>query len=155
MHEHSNGFRYVGEWHDDMEDGFGRNIWPDGSWYEGNYQRGLQHGRGKFVVVNGQDTLFEYDGDWADGKQNGVGIQTEVDGSKKKGVWIDGNLEKWIEEFEPMPNNALDSSGNRSDPKYDLSSNFQSSLDFEQTRTSAKAKLNRMTSSQALIEHIR
>ena len=51
-----------------MEDGFGLNRWPDGSWYEGEYKQGQQHGTGKMVVKAGSVKLFEYTGEWRYGK---------------------------------------------------------------------------------------
>jgi hypothetical protein len=34
-------------------EGFGKESWLDGSWYEGQYKANCKHGRGLFVWPNG------------------------------------------------------------------------------------------------------
>jgi len=36
-----------------MQHGFGCEMWPDGSMYEGNYVKGKKHGNGKFKWPDG------------------------------------------------------------------------------------------------------
>ena len=59
---------FTGQFEDDKEHGFGRNNWPDGSWYEGDYKEGQQHGKGSFVIMCDDIKLFEYEGEWFEGK---------------------------------------------------------------------------------------
>ena len=40
----------------------------------------------------------EYEGGWLHGKQCGVGYYTNLQGVRRKGVWVDGKREKWIYE---------------------------------------------------------
>lgn len=49
--------------------GQGRQEWPDGSSYEGQWQDDKAHGKGKFVHANGD----WYEGDWVDDKAEGEG----------------------------------------------------------------------------------
>ena len=44
---HVNGAKYEGQWREDLQDGFGIEIWTDGSRYEGYYKFGKKDGRGK------------------------------------------------------------------------------------------------------------
>lgn len=38
------GILYQGQWVDGEKEGFGRQVWPDGSIYEGMWQKGMAHG---------------------------------------------------------------------------------------------------------------
>ena len=77
MHKQSSGFEYSGQWHNDMKNGYGKNVWPDGSWYKGHYKDGMQHGQGKFVIAFRAITLYSYQGEWKNGKQDGEGYQID------------------------------------------------------------------------------
>ena len=37
MYEHIDGARYVGDWNEDRQDGYGVGTWPDSARYDGNY----------------------------------------------------------------------------------------------------------------------
>jgi hypothetical protein len=56
--------------------------------YEGEFEKGLYAGKGKFVAANGD----KYEGSWADGKPNGLGAKTFSDGKIQAGTWEDGKL---------------------------------------------------------------
>ncbi|XP_025425103.1 uncharacterized protein LOC112694003 isoform X2 [Sipha flava] len=67
--------------------------WPDSSWYEGEFQKGLRHGRG--MHVSGEDGRRWYGGQWTFGKRNGLGQSDcgtgESDGALNyDGHWVDG-----------------------------------------------------------------
>lgn len=52
-------------------------MMPDGSYYEGQYEGGLAHGRGEFRWVDG----VRYVGGWKNGFQDGEGFEI-VEGGK-------------------------------------------------------------------------
>ena len=41
--------RYSGQWKDGIREGHGKLTWPDGSWYEGEFQHNCIEGQGKKV----------------------------------------------------------------------------------------------------------
>ena len=53
----SNGERYVGEFKNDMFEGFGTYNFPNGSVYTGEFKEGLFHGDGIYTISDG--TEFE------------------------------------------------------------------------------------------------
>ena len=67
---HLNGASYEGHWRDDIQHGKGCEICNysivlmvigvDGSKYDGYYDNGKKHGRGRYRWADGS----EYDGDW-------------------------------------------------------------------------------------------
>ena len=42
------GALYSGYWKEDKQNGKGRETWPDGAMYEGDYIIGKKHGQGSF-----------------------------------------------------------------------------------------------------------
>ena len=77
-----NGGTYEGEWKNGMRDGAGKyvklflflsiviQVWPDKSYYDGEWVKDKAWGKGKLVHIDG-DT---YDGEWVDDTANGFGI---------------------------------------------------------------------------------
>ena len=59
-----------------VKHGHGKFYWPNGSYYEGNFNQGIVEGHGKFVWPN-QKT---YEGEWINNKMHGKGIFTWPDG---------------------------------------------------------------------------
>ncbi|TPX67720.1 hypothetical protein SpCBS45565_g03604 [Spizellomyces sp. 'palustris'] len=81
--------RYSGEYKDNLRDGQGDFVYPDGSKYRGQFKEGKRHGQGTYVYVNG-DT---YIGEWQNDKKHGKGTYTIIaNGSKMEGDWKDGLL---------------------------------------------------------------
>jgi len=56
---------------------FGKGEFPNQSWYEGQWQNGKPHGKGKMVWPNDDKS---YEGEYFAGKPCGIGIKTEADG---------------------------------------------------------------------------
>lgn len=84
-----------GQFKDGFPHGNGLLKWSDGSWYRGEFQRGMRHGRG--LHVSGEDGRRWYTGQWADGKRNGFGQtaccrdENVSDGALDyEGHWLDG-----------------------------------------------------------------
>jgi hypothetical protein len=66
-----NGAKYEGEWDavHNLRDGRGRQIWADGSLYEGYWRRDKANGRGRLIHADGD----VYEGEWKDDKAHGYG----------------------------------------------------------------------------------
>ena len=53
--------------------GLGRQLWPDGCYYEGQFSNDKWNGQGRLIdVINGV-----YEGDWKDSKAHGNGVLTQ------------------------------------------------------------------------------
>lgn len=75
--------------------GTGVFTWQDGRRYEGEYRNDLKDGFGIYTDSDGK----VYEGGWEAGKQDGVGFfQTNGMPSKRKGIWINGQRIKWLDE---------------------------------------------------------
>lgn len=46
-----NGGTYEGEWFKAKRDGFGKYVWPDGSYFEGEWHDDKAHGKGKLGKI--------------------------------------------------------------------------------------------------------
>jgi len=66
------------------EDGPGSIVWGTGDYYVGELQGGLQHGDGKWVTADGNNT---YKGQWSDGRRHGFGTYTYASGNKYAGQY--------------------------------------------------------------------
>ena len=61
-----------------------RYVWPDGSWYEGEWQAAVMHGQGVMMWGDGTDWAnLTYEGEWRGGKPEGAGVYTYADGRKQ------------------------------------------------------------------------
>jgi len=70
------------------ENGFGKYIFDENSYYEGNWKNGKRHGLGTYIFSNGD----KFVGNYVDNIRNGKGIQTSIVGDKIEGVWKDGKF---------------------------------------------------------------
>jgi len=80
------GSKYVGYWKNDKANGLGRLIHCDGDVYSGEWRDDMAHGRGKYIDTMG----MEYNGEWKNDKQNGAGIEKWPDGASYEGMYKDG-----------------------------------------------------------------
>ncbi|CDW86547.1 morn repeat protein [Stylonychia lemnae] len=80
-----NGEKYEGECDVDsnVRDGKGRNIYADGSLYDGYWRNDKANGRGRLIHANGD----VYEGEWKDDKTDGFGKYYHIDGSCYEGHW--------------------------------------------------------------------
>lgn len=67
----------------------GTKIWADGTTYEGEFQYGIIHGKGKLRLNDGSS----YEGDFEDETFHGYGTMTYEDGSQYIGDWVNGYRE--------------------------------------------------------------
>ena len=84
------GVTYRGQWSLDGEpEGQGTKCWADGDVYKGEWQHGLEHGRGrKSYVARGNGDV--YDGEWKHGLHDGEGTVTHFNGDSYQGGWLRG-----------------------------------------------------------------
>ena len=76
---------FIGEWnHNNLRHGKGKQIWPDGSMYEGYWDNDRANGKGRLIHANGD----AYEGDWKNDKAHGYGFYIHSDGAKYEGQWI-------------------------------------------------------------------
>ena len=91
---------YEGEWNaQNLRDGRGIQIWPNGSIYEGYWRNGKTHGKGRLIHADGD----VQEGDWVEDKAHGYGSYVHNDGSKYEGGWVNDKQhgkgkEKWPDE---------------------------------------------------------
>ena len=83
-----NGHEYTGNWVSDEISGIGRMVQPNGDTYEGNFQRGNRQGKGFVVYANGDI----YNGDFDQDQRHGQGEFTSEDGYKYTGSWSRGQI---------------------------------------------------------------
>jgi len=55
------GAKYVGEFKNDVRNGYGTYYYPDGTRYEGDWENNDRNGFGKYFSANGS---LEYSGNW-------------------------------------------------------------------------------------------
>lgn len=68
--------------------GSGRQVWPDGASYDGQYKCGLKHGMGRFSWASGAS----YEGDFVEDRLEGSGYFRWACGSTYEGAWKDGRM---------------------------------------------------------------
>ena len=80
-----NGARYEGEWlaTGNVRDGKGKQLWADGSLYEGYWEGDKANGKGRLIHADGD----VYEGDWVDDKAHGEGVYLHMDGARYEGQW--------------------------------------------------------------------
>jgi len=111
--------QYTGKWKDDQRDGQGKQTWSDGRIYEGQFSGGKFHGHGRMewhmptglMVYEGQyvDDLKDgrgryvwpdkriYDGEWKRGMRDGQATYTNSQGVRRKGIWREDKVERWLD----------------------------------------------------------
>lgn len=60
-------YNYIGLWEDNVKQGIGIEIWPQGSFYKGEFINNKRQGLGSFFWSNGAS----YQGYWNENKING------------------------------------------------------------------------------------
>lgn len=78
------GESYLGQYNEGDREGFGVQIWPDGSIYEGYWLKDKFSDFGRFVHKEGD----YYVGTWKEGMANGKGKLVHTDGSEYEGDWV-------------------------------------------------------------------
>lgn len=84
-HEFENGAVYEGQWNFGLRHGKGKQIWKDGSRYDGFWENNKENGKGRMIYADGD----VYEGDWKDGKRHGNGKYVHLDGTEYNGFWCE------------------------------------------------------------------
>jgi hypothetical protein len=88
---YSNGYRYVGEWKNDLQQGPGMLTCNDSDViYQGSWVAGAPHGSGTMTYFPSGDV---YVGDFYEGKCTGQGTLTYANGTKYVGQWLDDQFD--------------------------------------------------------------
>lgn len=75
---------YLGHCNNEQQPyGEGIRIWANGDYYEGVWQNGKRHGKGKFTSMQ-----FTYNGEWKDDGYAGTGVMTWSNGDYYNGKWL-------------------------------------------------------------------
>ena len=83
--ELSDGVIYIGEWDSEgRRCGKGKQLWPDGTVYEGYWLNDHGNGEGRLIHPDGD----VYKGQWLDDKAHGYGEYIHQDGSYYQGEWV-------------------------------------------------------------------
>lgn len=74
------GAQYEGEFlkGTNIREGKGKQIWADGSVYEGYWKNSKANGRGRLIHADGDI----YEGEWKDDKADGFGVYRHLDGAR-------------------------------------------------------------------------
>jgi hypothetical protein len=81
------GDTYVGQWKDDMHDGFGiADAKSEGVYYEGEWSQGMHHGKGIYRWKSGS----VYEGEFNMNEKHGYGTYTQANGNCYVGQWVNG-----------------------------------------------------------------
>lgn len=77
--------KYEGQWIPGtmIRQGKGKQVWKDGTMYEGWFRHDKAEGQGRLIHVDGD----VYEGDWVDDKAHGYGKYTHNDGATYEGYW--------------------------------------------------------------------
>ena len=80
---------YIGEFKDNLKDGSGQYVFPNGNIYIGHFKDDLNDGIGQIIYSNGN----EYIGEFRNGKKNGLGIFKWNDGCMYYGKYKDNKMD--------------------------------------------------------------
>ena len=90
-----NGNRYAGEFKNNKKHGQGTYTVANGDQYSGEFKDGTFNGQGTYSFANGS----RYTGDFKDGKRSGQGAFTRTDGGFVVGEWRDDLAQGRVLEF--------------------------------------------------------
>ena len=80
---------YLGQWNkqNDFKEGWGMQVEPDGSLYQGFWKNGMYDGPGRLIKTDSS----VYEGYWKKNIKHGKGIETFKDGATYDGDFLEGN----------------------------------------------------------------
>jgi hypothetical protein len=67
---------------------FGKLIYDNGEYYEGEWMRGKRHGKGIYVYIDGS----RFEGSWENDRINGEGTSWYPNGNRYQGEWSSGRI---------------------------------------------------------------
>lgn len=81
--------KYIGNWKDDMQEGDGEEIFPDGTRYKGEFRDGEKTGKGSAFFNDGS----EYNGEFLNNSIHGKGSYKWYDGRIYNGDWVHNKMQ--------------------------------------------------------------
>ena len=85
----NNNIMHEGDFVNDQLDGKGKYYDKDGSYYIGQFSKGMKHGKGKDYYIDGN---IQYDGEYVMGKRQGHGKYISKNGEYFIGQFWDGYI---------------------------------------------------------------
>lgn len=82
--------QYIGDWKENMKEGFGIQIYKNKDKYEGLWGNNMRNGQGTYWRNEGGKLKREYTGDWFEDKRHGRGTFFYKNGDRYDGFWVDG-----------------------------------------------------------------
>ena len=82
--------KYIGDWNENLKEGFGIQIYKNGNKYEGLWQANKRHGQGTYWRAESGKLRREYTGDWVEDKRHGRGTFFYKNGDRYDGFWVIG-----------------------------------------------------------------
>lgn len=77
---------YIGEYANELKNGYGEYKWASGNLYKGHYNDDKRHGYGEMHWCDGS----VYQGEWHSGVQHGFGRMIFANGETKEGLFEGG-----------------------------------------------------------------
>ena len=101
------GTSYEGEFREGQPEGKGKEDYADGSVYVGEFRKGERDGEGRMDYGGDRGA---YEGGWKAGRKHGQGrVQESKGGRWKRGVWLNGRLQKDAAKVEAGQDGDADS----------------------------------------------
>lgn len=82
--------KYIGDWKENMKEGFGIQIYDNKDKYEGLWANNMRHGQGTYWRNEAGKLKREYTGDWIEDKRHGRGTFFYKNGDRYDGFWVQG-----------------------------------------------------------------
>lgn len=82
--------QYIGDWKENMKEGFGIQIYKNKDKYEGLWANNMRNGQGTYWRNEGGKLKREFTGDWFEDKRHGRGTFFYKNGDRYDGFWVDG-----------------------------------------------------------------
>jgi len=80
--------KYIGDWKENMKNGFGIQTYGNGDKYEGDWENNTRHGHGTLWVMEGKKLRREYTGKWMNDKKCGRGSMFFKNEDRYDGFWL-------------------------------------------------------------------
>jgi hypothetical protein len=85
----ADGTVYQGQFYKYLKSGTGKELYPNGDWYEGSFKGGLRHGKGEYHF---HKSATRYRGNFIQGKRNNIGEMVFNNNFFLIGDWKEDNL---------------------------------------------------------------
>ena len=83
---------YIGEFKDNMKDGYGEEKYCDGSIYKGEFRQDMKHGKGVLLLQGNGN--YGYEGEF---KKDKISGKVNLNGMKKKNILGIGIIMRYVD----------------------------------------------------------